>query len=64
MHAVCDSGQTDVFKWQFAVEAFRDATSQPHCYLLIDLKSDTDERYRLRKNIFPDQQTYVYVSKR
>jgi len=50
--------------WQFAVEAFRDATSRPHSYLLIDLKSDTDEQYRLRTNIFPDEQTFVYVSKR
>jgi len=50
--------------WQFAVEAFRDATSRPHSYLLIDLKSDTDEQYRLRTNIFPNEQTFVYVSKR
>jgi len=50
--------------WQFAVEAFRDATSRPHSYLLTDLKSDTDEQYRLRTNIFPDEQTFVYVSKR
>lgn len=50
--------------WHFAVEAFNDATSQPHSYLLIDLKSNTDEQYRLRTNIFPDEQTFVYVSKR
>ena len=50
--------------WQIAVEAFRDATSRPHSYLLIDLNSDTDEQYRLRTNIFPDEQTFVYVSKR
>jgi len=50
--------------WQFAVEAFKDATSQPHSYLLIDLKSNTNEQYRLRTNIFPDQQTFVYVSKK
>jgi len=50
--------------WQFAVDAFRDATSRPHLYLIIDLKSDTEEQYRLRTNIFPDEQTCVYVSKR
>ena len=47
--------------WQFAVEAFRDATSQPHSYLLIDLKSNTDEQYRLRTNIFPNATTVVRV---
>jgi len=50
--------------WHFAVEAFNDATSQPHSYLLIDLKSNTDEQYRLRTNIFPDEQTFVYVRDR
>ena len=50
--------------WHFAVEAFNDATSQPHSYLHIDLKSNTDEQYRLRTNIFQDEQTFVYVSKR
>jgi len=38
--------------WRFAMEAFYDATSRPHSYLLIDLKGDTDERYRLRTSIF------------
>lgn len=50
-------------RWRFAIDAFENATSTAHSYLLIDLKSDTDERYRLRTNIFPGEQTYVYVSK-
>ena len=50
--------------WKFAVEAYRDATtSSSHGYLLIDLKPDTDERFRLRTNIFPGEQTFVYVKK-
>ena len=39
---------------KFAVEAFKDATDEPYGYLLIDLKPDTNERLRLRTNIFPD----------
>lgn len=50
--------------WQFAVEAYKDATSTSHSYLLIDLKGDTEEQYRLRSNIFPGEQTYVYVNKK
>jgi hypothetical protein len=45
-------------KSKFVVEAFKDATKNPYGYLLIDLKLETHERYRIRTNIFP-----VYVSK-
>lgn len=38
----------------FVREAFHDATEKPHGYLLIDLKQNTPENYRLRTNIFPD----------
>jgi hypothetical protein len=51
-------------KSKFVVEAFKDATKNPYGYLLIDLKPETDERYRIRTNIFPDDdRQYVYVSK-
>jgi len=48
---------------QFAVEAYKDATGSPYGYLLVDLKPDTDENYRLRSNIFPDELTCVYIKK-
>ena len=48
---------------QFAVEAYKDATGAPYGYLLVDLKPDTDERFRLRTNIFPEELTYVYLKK-
>jgi len=48
---------------QFAVEAYKDATGCPYGYLLVDLKPDTDEQYRLRTNIFPDEMTCVYIKK-
>jgi hypothetical protein len=46
---------------KFLVEAFRDATEYPFGYLLIDLKADTQEKFRIRTNIFPDEQQYAYV---
>jgi hypothetical protein len=48
---------------KFLVEAFKNATEKPFGYLLLDLKPDTDEKYRVRTNIFPDERQYVYVPK-
>lgn len=44
-------------------EAFADATSQPYTYLLVDLKTTTPDMLRLRTDIFPGEQTMVYVYK-
>jgi len=49
--------------WKFALESYQDATSASYGYLLIDLKPEQDERCRLRTNIFPGEQQYVYVKK-
>jgi len=48
---------------KFAVGAYKDATSVPYGYLLVDLKSDQDERSRcrLRTNIFRGETQYAYV---
>jgi hypothetical protein len=49
---------------KFVLEAFEDATKRPYGYLLIDLKPDTDEKYRIRTNVFPDdERQYAYVPK-
>jgi hypothetical protein len=48
---------------KFAIEAFKDATEAPFGYLLIDMKPDTDEKHRLRTNIFPGELTSVYIKK-
>jgi hypothetical protein len=51
-------------KSKFVSEAFEDATKQPCGYLFVDLKPETDERYRIRTSIFPDDdRQYVYVPK-
>ncbi len=48
---------------KFLAEAFRDATDKAYGYLLIDLKPDTEEKYRIRTNIFPGERQYVYIPK-
>ena len=48
---------------KFLVEAFKMATEKPFGYLLIDLRADTLEKYRLRSNIFSGERQYVYVPK-
>lgn len=59
----CLARQMHPTKSSFMVEAFKDATEKPFSYLLVDLKADTEEKYRLRANIFPDETNYVYVPK-
>lgn len=47
---------------KFLQEAYRDATAQPHGYLLLDLKQATPEEYRFRTSIFPDDTIqYAYI---
>ena len=50
---------------KFLQEAYYDATTKPHGYILLDLKQDTQELFRVRTNIFPDESpNYVYVPKK
>ena len=49
---------------KFVQEAFKDATSVPYGYLLVDLKQDTPEDMRLCTTVLPDDTVqYVYVPK-
>jgi len=48
-------------KLAFAVEAYKDATKEPHSYLFVDFRPEQDEDLRLRTNVFPDETGYVYV---
>ena len=57
------AGQMYPGKSKFMIEAYRDATSNPFSYLLVDLKPDTEDRLRLRSNIFPGETPYVYIPK-
>jgi len=64
-----DQSQVRVLSYQmfpgqknFLVDAYADATKQPHSYLLIDLHPETDDYYRVRTNIFPGEDFTAYVS--
>lgn len=49
---------------KFIQESYIDATSNPHGYILFDLKQKTPENCRIRTTIFPfNQHHYVYVPK-
>jgi hypothetical protein len=47
----------------YLLEAFHDATSKPYGYLLIDCHQLTPENMRLRTNILPGEQQFVYVKR-
>ena len=48
-------------KGQILVEAYTDATSHAYNYLVVDMSPHSEDRYRLRSNIFED--TWIYVPK-
>ena len=50
-------------KSAFMIEAFKNATSAPYGYLLIDPKQETDDKFRLRTGLFPGDDHFVYVRK-
>jgi hypothetical protein len=41
------------------IEAYKDATQHPYGYIVIDLKQDTPEFYRLRTRITPEETSYL-----
>jgi len=45
---------------KFLVEAFEDATAQPYGYLLIDLRPETPDAFRVRTNIFHNENAQIY----
>ena len=50
-------------KVKFFMEAFEDAASKPHGYLMIDLKQSTEERNRIQTGITSDDLRIIYTSK-
>ena len=43
------------------VEAYKDCMLQPFGYLVVDLSPGTDQKHRLRSNIFPGEDTIIYL---
>ncbi len=58
----CLARQAFLGKSAFLMEAFKDATSQPYGYLVLDFSPSAEENYRVRSHIFPDEDTIVYQS--
>lgn len=50
-------------KTKYMWEAFADATAEPYSYLLVDLKRDTPDEFRLRTKIFPGELQEVYIKR-
>lgn len=56
--------QVSVENPRFLVEAFQDATTKPHGYLMIDCVQSTPDELRFRTCIFPDDEyQYIYLPK-
>ena len=51
---------------KFLTWAYKEATENPHSYLLLDLKAETNDRYRVRSNILPNDgdTQFVYMPSR
>jgi hypothetical protein len=56
--------QVDPQNSKFVIEAFNDATKNPHTYLLFDFSQATDNDLRLRSTIFPGEDNVIYVAKK
>ena len=48
---------------KFLVEAYKDCTSKPHSYMLLDLQQTTPDQLRVRSSILPNQICHVYQPK-
>lgn len=47
---------------KFLQEAYEDSTSEPHGYLLLDLKPETQDEFRVKTGILPTDTPIVYMS--
>ena len=56
----CLARQAFLGKSSFLVEAYKDATSQPYGYLILDFSPVSEEAYRVRTKVFPGEDTIIY----
>ena len=59
----CLARQAFLGKGAFIMEAFKDATSEPYGYLVLDFTPSGDESHRVRTKIFSEEDTIVYQPK-
>ena len=50
-------------KVNYLVEAYKQATSRPHGYLVLDLTQSTNDNHRILSDILPNEDRYVYLPK-
>jgi hypothetical protein len=55
------AGQLFPGNTQFLVDAYRQATSRPHGYLLLDFKQDTPDSLRVVSDVLPSEKKFYYV---
>ena len=50
---------------QLMCDAYKQATEEPHSYLVVDLKQETEDVYRLRQGLFPLRLfgTHIFIDK-
>ena len=49
---------------RYMIDSYKDATSQPFGYLIVDIDPRTLDKFRLRTKIFPEDTTVIYREKR
>jgi hypothetical protein len=59
----CLANQLFPGKGQFLVESYKQATSRPHGYLLLDLTQSTLDNRRVLSDILPVEEGYYYIPK-
>lgn len=59
----CLGRQAFLGKGAFLLDAYKDATSKPYGYLVLDFSPSGQEEYRVRTNVFPDDDTVIYRPK-
>ena len=58
----CLARQAFLGKSNFLMEAYKDATSKPYGYLVLDFSPGTIDDYRVRTNVFLSEDTVIYQS--
>lgn len=56
----CLARQAFMGKSAFLLDAYKDATSQPYGYLVLDFSPSAEEAYRVRTHIFTEEDTIIY----
>ena len=56
----CLARQAFLGKSAFLMEAYKDATSKPYGYLVLDFSPGAEESYRVRTHVFNGEDTIVY----